>query len=331
MDCDPKVSVIIVTYNQENSIARALQSVLDQNTDFPYEIVIGDDCSSDATYDICQEFAAKYPGIIRLFRNKENQGVQTNYFDTLLRCRGKYIADCAGDDFWTDTAKLQKEADVLECNNSISLVHTGWCYYDETSKKTLPSDPHNLKAEYHPVMSQVNDLLLPIIQHKVAPIIHLCTAMYRRDLIMSYYNDDPDLFRNKEYGCEDLQISACMAHAGAIGYIPDVTLCYSIGNASMMSTENPLKTYTFYKKTIKLIDRLSEKFAIDKNLLAQCYTDRINHLYAQAFVLHDRELIAETKSLASEYRVTLSVKSRMKDIITRNEWLWNRFTKSRKP
>lgn len=331
MERPPKISVIIVTYNQEDTIARAIESVLRQTTTFPFEIVIGDDCSSDGTFTICQEYTSKYPEKIRLFRNETNMGVQANYFDSLLRCRGEYIADCAGDDFWIDPLKLQKEADLLDSNQDISLVHTGWCYYDEDTKLTSPSDPHGRKKPYLAPINAKGALLLPIVQHKAAPIIHLCTSLYRKKLLLSYYDSDIQLFRNKEYGCEDLQISACMAHAGAIAYIPDITLCYSIGKPSIMSVENPLKTYRFYKGTITLINQLCRKFDIDPGLLHSCYAERINHLYAHAFTLQDRDLIAETKALAKQYRIPLSVKSHIKELITHNRWLWDRITKSKKP
>lgn len=327
MEQNPKVSVIIVTYNQERTVRRAIESVLSQITEFPYEIIIGDDCSSDLTYDICKDFVTKHPDRIHLHRNEVNQGVQANYFDSLLRCRGKYIADCAGDDFWIDPYKLQKEIDILDKNKNVVLVHTGWEYYNESTKMTRPSDIHQFRKPYLSPLAERGTLLLPIIQHKAAPIIHLCTAVYRKKTLMEYYHADSDLFRNPEFGCEDLQISACMAHAGEIAYIPDITLDYNIGASSIMSEDNPLKTYRFYKRTLALIERLCDKFGIAPRLLQECYTDRINHLYSQAFALHDKALIAEAKQLAAHYRVPLLPKNRIKELLTMNSGLWSLFLK----
>ena len=96
------ISVIVVTYNQENTIARTLDSILKQKDVQDLEIIIGEDHSSDNTRQICEMYALKYPSIIRLFSNSENKGIVRNYFDCLKECRGNYIADCAGDDFCID-------------------------------------------------------------------------------------------------------------------------------------------------------------------------------------------------------------------------------------
>lgn len=88
MSATPKVSVIVCTYNQEQTIARSLESILTQKTDFPYEIILADDCSSDSTPEICADYARRYPDIIRPFLNKRNKGVVDNYFDCVEACRG---------------------------------------------------------------------------------------------------------------------------------------------------------------------------------------------------------------------------------------------------
>ena len=126
-----KISVIVATYNQEDTIGRTLDSILMQQCHVPYEIVIGEDCSTDSTRTVCQEYAKKHPDVIRLFANQKNKGLIDNYFDCLLACEGQYIAECAGDDFWTDPLKLEKEVTILEEHPEVTLVHTDWCRYNE--------------------------------------------------------------------------------------------------------------------------------------------------------------------------------------------------------
>ena len=123
------ISVIVATYNQEDTIRRTLDSILMQQCHIPYEIVIGEDCSTDSTRSICEEYVKEHPDTIRLFANKKNKGVINNYIDCILECRGKYIADCAGDDFWTDPLKLEKEVTILETHDDVTLVHTDWNRY----------------------------------------------------------------------------------------------------------------------------------------------------------------------------------------------------------
>lgn len=111
-----KVSACIITYNQENYIKDCLNGAINQVLDYDYEIVIGDDCSTDNTLKICKEYAEQYPDKIKLLVRDKNKGMTGNWIDTIQNCQGKYIALCEGDDYWTDNYKLQKQVDFLEAN-----------------------------------------------------------------------------------------------------------------------------------------------------------------------------------------------------------------------
>ena len=124
MDC--KLSVIFITYNHKDYVEKALRSVLAQETDFPFEVVVGDDCSTDGTQDILKSIAAEYPEKIRLYLREENTGGRPtlNVYETTKRCTGEYLAYLEGDDYWTDTHKLQKQVDILENNKEyIAVTH----------------------------------------------------------------------------------------------------------------------------------------------------------------------------------------------------------------
>ena len=125
------VSACIITYNQEDYIRECLEGAVSQLVSFDYEIVIGDDCSTDNTFAICQEFALNYPKIIKLFPRKKNLGMIGNWVDTIKNCGGKYIALCEGDDYWTDALKLQKQVDFLEANPDYVL-----CFHPVNILKT---------------------------------------------------------------------------------------------------------------------------------------------------------------------------------------------------
>jgi len=111
---EPLVSVWMITYNQERYLAQAIESVLMQETTFPFEIVIGEDCSTDATRDLCLKYREKFPDKIRLVLHDKNCGLVRNFWETLQECQGKYVAQLEGDDYWTDPQKLQKQVDLLE-------------------------------------------------------------------------------------------------------------------------------------------------------------------------------------------------------------------------
>jgi glycosyltransferase involved in cell wall biosynthesis len=110
------VSVCMITYNHEKFISQAIEGALMQKTDFPIELIIGEDCSTDRTREICVEYQQKHPEIIKLQLPEKNMGMIPNFITTLSVCAGKYIALCEGDDYWTDPCKLQKQVDFLKKN-----------------------------------------------------------------------------------------------------------------------------------------------------------------------------------------------------------------------
>jgi len=130
------VSVWMITYNHEKYIAQALNGVLMQETNFNFEIVIGEDFSKDNTRAIIQEYESKYPTKIRIICQESNVGVLRNAYEfTLPLCKGKYIACLEGDDYWTDPLKLQKQVDFLEANPDYSLCsHRLQCYYQDSDE-----------------------------------------------------------------------------------------------------------------------------------------------------------------------------------------------------
>lgn len=130
-----KVSIVCISYNQEKYIAQALDSFVSQKTDFDFEAIITDDCSTDSTSKIINEYAKKYPNIIKTVLRKKNIGVQANFVDALKRATGDYIALCEGDDFWTDEHKLQRQVDFLDRNDDYSLCfHPVSVIYDKNEQ-----------------------------------------------------------------------------------------------------------------------------------------------------------------------------------------------------
>lgn len=118
------VSIFMLTYNQEKFIGQTIDSILDQKTNFRYQLVIGEDYSTDDTRVICERYATEHPEKIRLLPSKKNHGLINNFIRTFKECDGKYVAICDGDDYWTDPLKLQKQVDFLENNSDYSIVFT---------------------------------------------------------------------------------------------------------------------------------------------------------------------------------------------------------------
>ena len=138
-----KLSVFVVTYNQEQYIRQCLDSIVMQQINFDYEVIIGEDCSTDSTPQICDEYAEKYP-FIHVYHHQKNLGLVKNWEFVLNRCTGEYVAMIEGDDYWTNPNKLQTQVDYLEahtdcqiCFYKPSVVFTEYVKEDQKKRDTL--------------------------------------------------------------------------------------------------------------------------------------------------------------------------------------------------
>ncbi len=133
----PLVSGFILTYNHEDYIAEAIEGVLMQETDFPIELVIAEDCSTDDTLAIVMAYQKKYPDTIRVVTSDQNVGSIKNSLRATKACRGKYMAFCEGDDYWNDPLKLQKQVDLLEQNPDCSGCFTDCRVIEGSTQKRI--------------------------------------------------------------------------------------------------------------------------------------------------------------------------------------------------
>jgi len=174
---NPLVSIEVCTYNQEEIIAQTLDSILQQNIDFPIEIVVGEDCSTDNTRKICIDYKNRYPDVIQLILHEKNQGMMKNYKSVIEACKGKYIAQCGGDDYWHHPDKLKLQVDFLENNPDYGLVHSATNILEIKTGEIRTSQVTNI-----PTGSVYRSLLLK--NH-----IWALTVMFRRELLQ-YINID---------------------------------------------------------------------------------------------------------------------------------------------
>lgn len=130
-DDNPLLSVCLITYNHAGYIERAIKGALKQEVHLEWEIIIADDCSTDGTAEIVKTYADLYPSLIRTITQDQNVGAAANFEQLLSAARGKYIAYCEGDDYWTDPGKLEKQVDFLESNSDFSACfHNATVEYD---------------------------------------------------------------------------------------------------------------------------------------------------------------------------------------------------------
>ena len=213
-----KVSVCVPTYQHEAYIAQMLDGALAQQTDFPFEIVVGDDGSADRAPAIIQAYAQKYPEKIRAYPHPENLGPQeprefagrNNVLFLLKACRGEYVALCEGDDYWTDPLKLQKQVDFLDAHPGFAICHHNVCVtYEDGSHEHL-FNPPDQKA-----VSTIDDLL--------ADRWFIATASL---LYHNYFLTEDFAPWHAQAAAGDWALVLQLAARGDIGYLPDVMGVY---------------------------------------------------------------------------------------------------------
>lgn len=225
-----KVSCHVITYNHIDYISQCLDGILMQKTDFDFEIIIGDDLSDDGTRELVQQYADKYPDLIKLnLRKKRGIGIpgKENFVSTLNMCHGEYISLCDGDDYWTDPLKLQKQVDFLEANKDYVL-----CFHKvdilQPDGKIVDDFITKIPTEYRLRENIINN----------ANYIHSPTVLFR-NLIRDEINSLE--FQKSPIG--DYFIYTILTQYGKIGFLDMTMAVYRFG-AGVYSSLNNLKMIT---------------------------------------------------------------------------------------
>lgn len=182
----PKVSVCVMTYNQEKYISDCLQSILDQETGFEFEVIVADDCSTDGTQEIIKGFVEKYSHRIISVLHSKNVGVGVNYRSAHDRATGEYVAHCDGDDIWLP-GKLAYQADLLDKNPHASQCW-GCAYLIDDVGKKIGIFPSRTARFFYPRVIRAKDIAL-----SYALVGQHSTQMYRRKLKFDFDVEKPVL------------------------------------------------------------------------------------------------------------------------------------------
>ena len=242
---NPKVSVLITTYNQEHLITQTVDSVLMQITDFNYEIVIGEDASTDRTREVVVELARQHPEKIRvLLRDPEVANRERhlfgkmNFLQALESCRGEYIAVLDGDDYFTSPHKLQKQVDFLNARPDCMICfHNVRAVYEDQSTNSANLCPDDQKE-----ITDIEQLLW-------GNFIPSCSIMYRREPVVQI----PDWFFTAQVG--DWPLNIFKAQHGKIGYINEVMAAYRVHAAGAWSLRKRSHQLLTSLKVLDNIDR----------------------------------------------------------------------------
>lgn len=312
------VSVVMCVFNQQATVEQAVESVVAQVADFPYEIIIADDCSSDATPAICRRLADKYPDKIRYIRREKNLGIACNYFDAIRRARGKYIADLAGDDIWVYPRKLKIQKAILDSDSSIVLCHSAWKKFDANGNVWTPTE---CMVPVDDITITEGSLLLPgLLAHRRADyFVHLCASMFRRDAVMHLLDKFPQLLENPALPCEDYQLVCLLATQGKFAALPKTVLHYRVGHSSLSSVEDAGKTARFAAKVIRLTVALTEALGFPPSVIRHYLRHDMQYALAHAVDSRDKETLRMVRSLIRDIKKLsgISLKTRLTLITSR--------------
>lgn len=250
-----KLSVGIITYNQQETIAQTLDSILCQKGDFELEVVVGEDCSTDNTLAICQEYAERYPEQVVLLENTHNQGIMANFSRVMKACTGEYVGICAGDDYWCDEQKLQKQLDYFIAHPECGVCTTGGYRYlvrrDEMVPGIAPLQPiedGDVSKHYFSKSYQGGVYAMPL------------SMLFKRELLQYI---DFDVFIERGFPVEDYPMQAIMAMHTKWGHIDDLTVVYRVysESATFISYDHP-KYMQYHRGLMEIRRYLRDKFAL---------------------------------------------------------------------
>ncbi|AUU21587.1 glycosyltransferase [Aeromonas caviae] len=261
------VSVICIAYNQELYIADAIESFLAQKTNFSFEIVIHDDFSTDKTREILLSYKERFPSIINLVFQDENQYSKGKKITPLAvkHAQGEYIALCEGDDFWVDSFKIQKQVTCLLADKSLSLVHTGsYDLVENVGKMTVSVVP-----------SPVNTTKSLFNRNRIRT---LTTMFPKKHFDEFFLNNETEA---SKWLLGDWPLWIYFSTVGKIAYIPDATSVYRILSESASNFTCNKKKEEFLKSTLHM--RL---YMHDKYLSGTSYLREIFNSYAKETLFH---------------------------------------------
>jgi len=258
----------MVTYNHEKYIRQSIESVLKQKTEFPFQLIIGEDCSKDNTRNIVIEYANRYPDIIKAILNKRNLGLVTNVSNVSSSCKGKYILFCDGDDYWHNIYKMQTQVEYMESHPEVGIVHGDVNHLIESTNELI--ECYNKKYNIPiPEGSIFTELLLS--NHYFLKTMSSCI---RKELLDKYY--DFNLPVQKQWTLYDLPIWLELAKHSKINYINESFGTYRISDNSVSNQIDPVQRYKFHKSVfdVKLYyaNKYGSNMGIKNRILSRAYS-----------------------------------------------------------
>ena len=307
---NPLVSVIVVTYQQALYINQCLDSILAQESNFDFEILVGEDASTDGTREICLDYAKKYPNRIRLFlHSRENviyiNGTPTGRYNMLYNlnaAKGKYVAFCEGDDYWTDPMKLQKQVDFLEANPDYGLIHSDYDEYFQKDGKLLSSRHRRTNRSNS---KNVKDIYIAQLNHD-SYHVRTATVCANRQLILKAINNNFDLMTQIS-ALGDYPLFLELSRLTKFKYLDESMAVHRILPESASKTKNYKKKKAFLKSSYTIQKYFSNKYPCPPEIENQIH-EKAGLIFLELAARNmDRKLAEEAKGILNKTSLKINL------------------------
>lgn len=244
----PLVSVEVLVYNQACTLRQCVESIVVQQTNFPFEVIIGNDCSTDDSLDVALELQRAYPDKIRVISTRRNVGLNRNARNVRRVMRGVFAAFCEGDDWWLTKTRLQEQVSVLQENPNVSLVHGLTQFYDEKSGATTE-----------------NALRWKLPPNRFAQIfdetyrVETAGAVCRVKDLLRIYQECPQLI-DAHFRMLDTQLFCLLSSWGEVMCLPYAVSVRRYSGQSLSRNDNPLRSLTYHDNAFAMMLKLCDYF-----------------------------------------------------------------------
>ncbi len=285
----PLVSVNMITYNHELYIAQAIEGVINQKTNFPFELVIGEDCSTDNTRKKIYDYQMKYPDIIKLVTSDSNVGGHQNSLRTTKACTGKYMAYCEGDDYWHNQNKLQIQVDFLEANPDYGIVH------GNANKHYVDTDVLEKNVyDVSPLYDDENAYFDIIAGRRKVTTLTVCL---RKKLLDEVIECNPEC-QGLHFLMGDYQLWMEFSRISKVKFINESLATYNVLSESMSRSQDPIKSLKFALSVRDLFYHYLNKYDCPIEIANQVKALRTNGALKAA-------IWARNKDISKEMMITL--------------------------
>lgn len=307
------VTVVMLTYNHEKWIAKALDGIVKQKTDFKFKLFVHDDCSTDRTVEIIEWYHKKYPDIVVPFLEKENlysQHIKITQTVLLPYIKSKYVALCEGDDFWTDTSKLQQQVDYMEEHEKCTLCFHNADFVDTEGNKLKPFYPQNIwnDDEIEKKLLLFEGANFNVVEMLKLDFTPTASFLYRYELYEELTKFDLSL---------DLLVRLVATNMGYSHYINKKMSAYRTGNAQsasgvLQNNENMLFK-GFYKVHCNILDDFDHytDLRYHDEIIRQKERKKLT-VYASTLNLKEMKKSSEYRNLKRKYIIKIIVKKYFK-------------------